>query len=54
MSTLEICISQKGNVHYPKVYVDDKDMEDLKFLASKGINVYIQDVPGDPKTQIEG
>lgn len=51
-----------GNMHFSegkralskKVYVDDKDMEDLKFLASKGVNVYIQDVPGDPKTQIEG
>ena len=50
-----------GNMHFSegkrslskKVYVDDQDMEDLKFLVSKGINVYIQDVPGDPKTKIE-
>ncbi len=50
-----------GNMHFSegkhaitkKVYVDDKDMEDLHFLASKGSNVYAQDVPGDPKTQIE-
>ena len=44
-----------GNMHFSegkhpitkKVYVDDQDMEDLKFIASKGINVYCQDVPGD-------
>lgn len=50
-----------GNMHFSegkhaitkKVYVDDKDMEDLKFLASKGINVYCQDVPGDAKHIIE-
>lgn len=50
-----------GNMHYSdgkhqiskKVYVDEKDMEDLKFLASKGINVYIQDVPGDLKRSID-
>ena len=44
-----------GNMHYAegkrpltkKVYVDDKDLEDLRFLASQGINVYAQDVPGD-------
>lgn len=50
-----------GNMHFSdgkrslskKVYVDDQDMEDLKFLTSKGINVYIQDVPGDTKITIE-
>lgn len=50
-----------GNMHFSdgkralskKVYVDDQDMEDLKFLASKGINVFIQDVPGDTKQTIE-
>lgn len=50
-----------GNMHYsegkhqltPKVYVDDQDMEDLKYLASKGIDVYAQDVPGDAKTEIK-
>ena len=36
-----------------KVYVDDQDMEDLKYLESKGIHVYAQDVPGDTKTTIE-
>ena len=50
-----------GNMHYAdgkhqltaKVYVDDQDMKDLKYLASKGIHVYAQDVPGDTKTTIE-
>lgn len=49
-----------GNMHFSegkrplskKVYVDDQDMEDLQFLASKGLNVYIQDVPGESKTTI--
>lgn len=43
-----------GNMHFSegkrpitkKVYVNDTDMEDLKFLADSGINVYCQDVPG--------
>lgn len=50
-----------GNMHFSdgkrslskKVYVDDSDMDDLKYLASKGLNVYIQDVPGDSKITIE-
>ena len=50
-----------GNMHFTqgkralskKVYVDDKDMEDLLYLKNKGINVYIQDVPGDPIQHIE-
>ena len=36
-----------------KVYVDDKDLEDLRFIKSKGINVFIQDVPGDIKENIK-
>jgi PTS system galactosamine-specific IIB component len=50
-----------GNMHFTqgkhplskKVYVDDKDLEDLKFIKSKGINIYIQDVPGDSKEYID-
>ncbi|NHM33649.1 PTS galactosamine transporter subunit IIB [Neobacillus terrae] len=46
-----------GNMHFSagktaissKVYVDAKDIEDLKYIASKGIDTYIQDVPGEPK-----
>lgn len=50
-----------GNMHFTqgkhplskKVYVDDKDLEDIKFIKSKGINIYIQDVPGDSKEYID-
>ena len=50
-----------GNMHFSqgkrpitkKVYVDDKDLEDLRYIQSKGINVFIQDTPGDPKHHIE-
>jgi len=46
-----------GNMHFSvgktsissKVYVDAKDIEDLKYIASKGIDTYIQDVPGEAK-----
>ena len=49
-----------GNMHYAdgkrqltaKVYVDDQDMDDLKYLASKGIHVYAQDVPGIQKLRL--
>lgn len=49
-----------GNMHFSegkhqltkKVYVDDQDMEDLKYISSKGVHVYIQDVPGDVKIEI--
>lgn len=44
-----------GNMHFSegkerlskKVYVDSKDKEDLDFLKSQGIEVFIQDIPGD-------
>lgn len=50
-----------GNMHFmqgkhplsKKVYVDEKDLEDLRYIKSKGINVYIQDVPGDLKEYID-
>lgn len=50
-----------GNMHFTpgkhplskKVYVDDEDLENLKFIKSKGINIYIQDVPGDLKEYIK-
>lgn len=50
-----------GNMHFStgknalskKVYVDDKDLEDLHYLQAKGIHVYIQDVPGDPIVKID-
>ncbi|MFC4618765.1 PTS galactosamine transporter subunit IIB [Camelliibacillus cellulosilyticus] len=50
-----------GNMHFSqgkrqltkKVYVDDQDLEDLRYIQSKGVNVFIQDTPGDPKHSIE-
>lgn len=50
-----------GNMHFEKgkrqlskkVYINDKDLEDLKYIESKGINVFIQDVPGDIKEGIK-
>lgn len=50
-----------GNMHFSqgkhqiskKVYVDDKDLEDLHYIKSKGVNVFIQDVPGDIKEYID-
>jgi PTS system galactosamine-specific IIB component len=49
-----------GNMHFTqgkrqiskKVYVDDKDLEHLHYIQSKGINVFIQDIPGDIKENI--
>ena len=46
-----------GNMHFSagkrplskKVYVDDQDLEDLRFLQGKGISVFMQDTPGDTK-----
>ncbi|HEX4499559.1 MAG TPA: PTS galactosamine transporter subunit IIB [Scandinavium sp.] len=49
-----------GNMHFSegkkqissKVYVDAKDLADLRFIQNKGINLFIQDVPGDTKESI--
>ena len=49
-----------GNMHFSegkkqissKVYVDEKDITDLRFIRDQGINVFIQDVPGDSKEAI--
>lgn len=49
-----------GNMHFSagkeevtkKVYVDQKDKDDLMELVHAGVNVYIEDVPGDPKTPV--
>ena len=48
-----------GNMHFSdgkeqiskKVYVDENDRANIKYLESKGIDIYIQDVPGDKKTK---
>ncbi|HWS42038.1 MAG TPA: PTS galactosamine transporter subunit IIB [Pseudoflavonifractor sp.] len=50
-----------GNMHFSngkrpiskKVYVDDRDMEDLLFIKSKVEKLYIQDVPGDFKEDVK-
>lgn len=50
-----------GNMHFSdgkraltkKVYVDDKDVADLKYIEAKGVNVFIQDTPGDIKHNIK-
>lgn len=50
-----------GNMHFApgktaiskKVYVDDKDLEDLHALMNAGVDVYIQDVPGDLKERVK-
>lgn len=50
-----------GNMHFApgkraiskKVYVDDQDMADLHALVKAGVDVYIQDVPGDIKEKIK-
>lgn len=50
-----------GNMHFSegktqiskKVYVDDKDLADLKAIEESGADVYIQDVPGDAKERIK-
>ena len=35
-----------------KVYVNDQDLADLKFIEDSGAEVYIMDVPGDAKERI--
>ena len=50
-----------GNMHFSagkraltkKVYVDDQDVEDLKYIEAKGVNVFMQDIPGDVKHYIK-
>lgn len=50
-----------GNMHFSsgkekvtdKVYVDQKDKNDLMKLVNDGVNIYIQDVPGDKKVPID-
>ncbi|MGE0968923.1 PTS galactosamine transporter subunit IIB [Klebsiella sp. WOUb02] len=49
-----------GNMHFSegkkqissKVYVDDSDLDDLRFIKHSGVNLFIQDVPGDAKEGI--
>lgn len=49
-----------GNMHFSdgkkqitkKVFVNDKDVEDLKYIEGKGVDVYIQDTPGDLRSRV--
>ena len=49
-----------GNMHFSedkrqissKVYVDDQDLNDLHFIKHSGVNLFIQDVPGDAKESV--
>ena len=36
-----------------KVYVDDKDLADLKAIEDAGVDVYIMDVPGNAKERVK-
>lgn len=50
-----------GNMHFTqgkrqiskKVYVDDEDIKDLQAIKDAGVELYIQDVPGDPKESVK-
>lgn len=50
-----------GNMHFSegkrkistKVYVDDQDLEDLRAIEDRGVDLYIQDVPGDIKEHVK-
>jgi len=50
-----------GNMHFStgkeqistKVFVDEKDLEDLRYIKSKNVEVTIQDVPSDTKQEIK-
>ena len=50
-----------GNMHFSegkrqiskKVYVDDKDLADLKAIEETGADVYIMDVPGEAKERVK-
>lgn len=50
-----------GNMHFAegkqpltnKVYVDESDLEHLKYIEQKGAYVFIQDTPGDIKKLVE-
>lgn len=49
-----------GNMHFSegkkqissKVYVNKQDLDDLQFIKKQGVNIFIQDVPGDQKEPI--
>jgi PTS system galactosamine-specific IIB component len=44
--------SEGKRVLTKKVYVDDADLQALRDIKQKGVNVFIQDTPGDTKEQV--
>ena len=55
----KLCV---GNIHkgpgkkqtrVPFVYLDDQDLEDLRAIRKKGVEVFIQILPGDLKSDFE-
>ncbi len=50
-----------GNMHFSegkrplskKVYVDNRDLEDLKAIQAHGIDVFLQDTPDDVKRSVD-
>lgn len=54
----KLCV---GNMHFAKgkraitkkVYVDDEDLAELKYIEEKGVNVFIQDYPDSKKETIK-
>jgi PTS system galactosamine-specific IIB component len=54
---VEISVGNMYNTNGKKllasnVYVDDNDLEDIKYIKSKGINIYIQDMPNTKKIKL--
>ena len=51
-----------GNMHAAEgkrkitkyIYMDDRDIEDLKKLQETGVEVFIQELPSKPKTLFRG
>lgn len=49
-----------GNIHYEKgkkqywkkIYLDDNDIIDIRYLLDKGIKIFVQDVPGSSMEKI--
>ncbi|VBB09383.1 Hypothetical protein LUCI_4673 [Lucifera butyrica] len=49
-----------GNMHFApgkrplskKVYVDDTDLADLRYIQARGIEMFIQDTPGDARHSV--
>lgn len=54
---VEISVGNMYNTNGKKllasnVYVDDKDLENIEYIKSKGIDIYIQDMPNTKKIKL--